>query len=80
MGTKTNQHEFLQSLTLGNVVNYCGNKLKIEVKKQRCPLLYTARYFERVGEGWQKFSVCISDYVGDIVLDCKNEIKLYETN
>jgi hypothetical protein len=77
MGTKTTEHDFLQSITLGEVTNYQSSGLKIEIQKQRSPLQYKAKYFHKVCGQWQKFSDFVSNYVGDIIEDVKNEIKIY---
>ena len=77
MGTATDQKTFLQSLTLGEVTNFRSDNLKIEISKQRTPLKWQAKYFHKVGEGWQKFSDFVSNYVGDVIQDCKQEKKLY---
>jgi len=80
MGTKKDEHDFLQSLTLGEVTNYTSDTLKIEIQKQRTPLQYKANYFHKVCGQWQKFSDFVSNYVGDIIEDCKVEINLYAKN
>lgn len=77
MGTATDQKTFLQSLTLGEVTNFRSDNLKIEIQKQRSPLQYKAKYFHKGCGQWQKFSDFVSNYVGDIIEDVKNEIKIY---
>ena len=80
MGTKTDTKTFLQSLTLGEVSKFESDSLKIEIQKQRNPIQYRANYFHKVCGQWQKFSDFVSNYIGDVMEDCKVEINLYAKN
>jgi len=80
MGTKTDTKTFLQSLTLGEVSKFESDTLKIEIQKQRNPIQYRVHYFHKVCGQWQKFSDFVSNYVGDIIEDCKIEINIYAKN
>ena len=82
MGTQTDQKQFLQNLTLGYTGNFCSDNLKIEVQKHREhePIEYRAKFFHSIAGTWKAYCTSISCYVGDILEDCKQEIKLYESN